>query len=92
MAALDGGGALRAGARRQFAGGDGGDEEGEERDPVLRIGDGECADRRQEIIIEREGRGDRHEDGLPQAPEGGDPENSEQKSERDGGGLRCSQR
>ena len=33
----------------------------EQRDPVLRVGDGERSDRRQKKIVERQHRGDRHE-------------------------------
>ena len=66
---------------------DRGDQEGEECDPVLRVGDGEGADRRQEIVIKSEGGDHRHENGLPQAPGGGDPEDAQQESERDRGRI-----
>ena len=76
LAALDGGASVRAGARRKFAGRDGGDQEGEERDPVLRVGDGERADGRKKKIIESESRDDGHEDRLPHAVKGGNPEDT----------------
>ena len=53
--------------RRQIAGDDRDDQEGEQRDPVLRIGDREGANRRQKEEVQREHRHDRHEDRDPQA-------------------------
>ena len=85
LAALDGGPSPAAGAFRQFAGGDGGDEEGEQRDPVLRVGNGERADGRQEVVVEGKGRDHRHEDRLLQAVERGDPQHAQQKCQRNGG-------
>ncbi len=61
-----------------------GHEESKERDPVLLIGDGQCADRFEEVIVEREHRGYRREDRLRQSPTRGDAENHEQHHKRDG--------
>src|SRR5208283_3475023 len=81
-AALNGRALAALRARRKFAGGNGRDEEGEERDPVLRVGNGKGSDWREKIIIERQGSQQRHEDRLPQSVKGRDRKNSQQKSER----------
>ena len=62
---------LLASARRQVASQHRHNEKGEKGNPVLRIGDGEPADRRQEVVVEREHGGDRHENGDGDAPNGG---------------------
>ena len=61
-------GALLRGGR-QVAADDGRDQKRQERDPVVRLGNRERADRREEKIIERQRRGDRHGDRDPQRPE-----------------------
>ena len=53
--------------RREIAGDDRDDEKGEQRDPVLRIGNRECADRREEEEVERQHRHQRHHDRRPEA-------------------------
>ena len=58
--------------RRQVAGHQADGEKREQRHPVLRIGDGERADRRQEEEVEAQHRRDRRHDGDPQARRGGD--------------------
>ena len=60
-----------AGAGGKMAGQHGDHQESEKRDPVLRIGDGEAADGRQEIIIEREHGHYGHEYRNGDAPHGG---------------------
>ena len=55
--------------RRQIAGDDRHDEEREQRDPVLRIGDRERADRRQEEEVERQHRQERDGDRRPEPGE-----------------------
>ena len=86
-AALNGVGSLAAGAVREFAGDAGGDEKGEERDPVLRIGDGEGSDGGKKIIIEGE-RGEHGEkDGEAKSPIGGDPQDHQEESQGHGGGV-----
>jgi hypothetical protein len=78
---------LVASLLREAAGEDGGGEKGEEREPVLRVGDGERADRRQEEEVVSRGGGKRDDDGVTQTPLGGENEDEEQKGERDGGGV-----
>jgi hypothetical protein len=46
-------------------------QKGEKRNPILRVGDGEAANGRQEIIVEREHCYHGHEDGNGDAPYGG---------------------
>ena len=53
-AAAIGGVGFVANARGQLAAGNGGDEKGDKSNPVLGIGDGERADRRQEKIVEQQ--------------------------------------
>ncbi len=60
-----------AGAGGETAGKHGDHQESEKRDPVLRVGDGEGADRRQKIIIEREHCHYGHEYRNGDAPYGG---------------------
>ena len=71
---------LRGG--RQIARDDGNDQEREERHPVLGIGDGEGADRREEEEVECEHGDDRHDGGDPQPPEGRRGEHDEQQRQR----------
>lgn len=66
--ALDSVGSLAAGTVREFARDAGGDKKGEKRDPVLRIGDGKCADGGQEIVVKREHGDNGHEHGNSNAP------------------------
>ena len=73
------------GPRRKLAGGGGGHQEGDKRHQVLRILNGEFADRRQEIEIEPEHRQHRGEGGLGQSPPGGNAEDGQQQRERHGG-------
>ena len=70
-----------------MAGEHGNYEKSEERDPVLRIGDGKSAHGRQEIKIERQHSREGHKHGNGDAPYGGNSQNGEQKSERHGGGI-----
>ena len=71
--------------RRQIARNDSNDQERKQRDPVLRIDDGERADRREKEEVQREHGRDRHDDGHPETREGGGPEHDEQKRK----GNRC---
>jgi two-component system sensor histidine kinase KdpD len=82
-AAAVGGGGLGLDAVGEVGADEGGDEEGEERDPVLRIGYGESADRREEEEVEAEGGGDGDDDGVAQAPGGGEKKHVEQQGEGD---------
>ena len=53
------------------AGDDGGDEEDDEGDEVLRVGDGEGVERREEEEVVACGRGERGDDGVAETPGGG---------------------
>ena len=70
--------------RRQVAGDEADREEREQRDPVLRLGNRERADRRQEEEVEGEHRHDRRGDGHPQARGRRDHEHDHQEGRRDG--------
>ena len=76
---------LLADAVGEVAGVDGGAEEGEQRDPVLGVGDGEGADRRKEEVVEADGGGNGGADGVAQAPVAGENQDQQQQGERDGG-------
>jgi hypothetical protein len=73
--------------RRQIAGNHRGDQERNQRDPVLRVGDGKGPDRWQEVEIERQHRhhGDANRDAK--TADGGDAEHDEQQRQRDRGGA-----
>ena len=68
---------------RQIAGDDGDDEKREERDPVLRVGDRERAERREEEEVERQHRGERDDDRSPETGDRRGAEDHEQKRQRD---------
>ena len=70
-AALRGVFGFLAGAGGKMAGQHGDNQEGEKRNPILGIGDGEAADGRQEIIVEGEHCHYGHENGNGDAPYGG---------------------
>ncbi len=74
-------------ARREPAGDERGGEKAEERDPVLRIGDGELSDGRQKEEIEGERGGDGSKRGFGQAPGAGDQQHQQQISETNRGGI-----
>ncbi len=76
---------LAARAFRQIAGHQRRHQKGEQRDPVLRIGDGESPDRRQKEKIERRRGADRHHHRVAQAPVGRGQQHRYQKHQRDGG-------
>ena len=76
---------LLADARGQVAGVDGGAQEGEQRHPVLGVGDGEGADGRQEEVVERDGGGNGCADGVAQAPVSCENQHQQQQGKRDGG-------
>ena len=63
-----------------------------ERDPVLRIGDRERADRRQEEEVEREHRHDRRDDRDPQPRQRRGAEHDQQQRQRHGRGADVGQR
>ena len=69
LRALDGNAGALLRGRREVAADQRRDQEGEQRHPVVRLGDRERADRREEEIVERQRRGDRDGDGDPQRPE-----------------------
>ena len=58
------------------------DEEREERDPVLRIGNRQRAERWQEEEVEREGCGDCRDRGDPQPPERGGRQHVQEQHQR----------
>ena len=58
------------------------------RDPVLRVGNRQGPDRRQEEEVEAEHRDDRRRDGDPQARRGGDEEDDQQEGRRHGRRVR----
>ena len=70
--------------RKEVAANDGGDEKCDERHPVVRVGDREGADRREEKVIERQRRRHRHGDGDPFGPEGGGEQDQDQQRETRG--------
>jgi hypothetical protein len=51
------------------------------------VADGQGAKGWKKVIIESEGSQQRHENGNPQAPEGGSIENRQQKDKRQAGGV-----
>ena len=65
--------------RRQIAGDDGHRQEYEQGDPVLRLGDGEGANRRQEEEVQREHRRDRRDERYLQARHGRGTEHDQQQ-------------
>ena len=69
----------------QIAGHHGSNQEGEQCDPVLRIGDGECADRRKKKEIERGGRDDCHHQRIAQAPVRRGQQHHHEEHQCDGG-------
>ena len=71
--------------RRQIAGDDGDGQKGEERDPVLRIGDGQCPNRRQKEEIEGEHRHDGHDDRDTKPRHRGGAEHDQEQRQRHGG-------
>src|ERR1700685_3350790 len=73
------------GAGGELAGDDGGAKKGEQGDPVLRVGDRKLIERWKEKIVVSDGGEYGGEDGAVQAPDRGDDENGQQKSETDGG-------
>ena len=64
-----------------------GDEKSEQRNPVLRVGDGEGSNRRKKIIIEGERGEHRQKNGEAKSPVRGHPQHHQQKSQRHGGGV-----
>ena len=72
------------GRRRQVAGNDRHDEEREQRNPVLRIGDRKTADRRQEKEVERQHREDRDGDRRPEPRQSCGAEHHEKQGQRGG--------
>jgi hypothetical protein len=82
---------LRAAAsrrRRQVARHQAHGEERDQRDPVLRFGDGEGAERRQKEEVEGEHGHDRGDDSDPQRRGRRDDQDHHQERRRDGGGVR----
>lgn len=73
-----------AGFLREPAADDAGGKEGEEGEPVLRVGDGEGADGRKEVEVIEGGCYDRDGDGDAEAPSCCEEEDEEQKGKRDG--------
>src|SRR5208283_3915666 len=73
---------LLADAAGQMAGVDGCAEKDEESDPVLRVVDGESADRRKEVVVEQDGRGKRCANCVAQAPTAGEEQHKQKQSER----------
>src|SRR5580658_8784748 len=61
-----------AGALGEIAGNQSSEKKGEERNPVLRIGDGKSSDRRQKEKIKGRGGYNGHHYGIAQSPPGGD--------------------
>src|SRR2546428_12497687 len=59
------------GPGRKLTGDERSDKKGEDGHPVLRIGDGERANRRKEKVIETQHRDDRRNDRLQESPGGG---------------------
>jgi len=76
---------LLADAAGQMAGIDRGGEKGEQRDPVLGVVDGEGANRRKEVVVEQDSRGNRCANGVAQAPTAGEEQHQQKQSERYGG-------
>ena len=72
------------GRRGQVAGNDCNDEEREQRNPVLRIGDRKTADWRQEEEVERQHGKDRNGDRGPEPRQSCGAEHHEQKGQRGG--------
>ena len=79
MAALVRVGGLAARPFRQLAGQNGGGKKGKQCNPVLRIGNGELPDRRQEIIVERQSGKRREQYRVAKPPGSRDHEHGEQK-------------
>ncbi len=71
----------------ELAGNDGSEQKGEERNPVLRIGDGEGANRRQEKEVVGQGGDDGKKNRATQSPGGGNHQHGEQECESGGTGI-----
>ena len=78
-------GGLFLGAVGEVAGDETGQYEGEESHPIFRIGDGELADRRQEIVVIRERGTDGNDDGRNKATGCGGGEHDDEEEESDSG-------
>ena len=76
--------------RRQVARDQAHGEKREQRDPVLRVGDRERANRRQEEEVQAQHGRDRRRDGSPKARGGGNEEHDHQIGRRHGRGVRDS--
>ena len=74
-------------ARRKPAGDERGGEKTEERDPVLRVGDGELSDGRQKEEVESERGGEGGERGFDESPGAGEQQDQQQICEADRGGI-----
>ena len=79
----------RARDRGQIAGHQADDQQREQRDPVLRVGDRQRADRRQEEEVEGQDRGEGGRDRHPQRRRRRHQEDDDQESHRDGRGHRA---
>ena len=86
-AALNGVGSLPAGAVGELAGDAGSYQKSEQRDPVLRIGDGEGSDGRKKIIIEGERGQHGEKNGEAKSPVRRDPQHHQQKCQCHGSGI-----
>src|SRR5579872_6234023 len=82
---------LFANARGQVAGVDSGTEEGEQGNPVLRIGDSEGAYRRQEEVVEQRGGGDGDANRITKTPVTGEDKYQQQQGERNCGVVRAAE-
>ena len=85
VAASDGLARTRLNRCRQVARDHGHNEKRKECNPVLRVSDRQCAERRQEKEVERERGRDRRDRGNPQTPERCDPQHDEEKRQRNRG-------
>ena len=80
-------GGLGPDAVGEAAADDGGEQEGKQGDPVLRIDDGEGADGREEVEIKAEGSEDGGGDGVAEAPFGGEEQDEDEQGKGDGGRI-----
>ncbi len=72
---------------RQFAGNHSRGEKGKEGNPVLRVGDGEGADGRKKVVVERRRGDERGEQCVTQTPQGGHDQHGNQKRQRNRRGV-----
>ena len=77
----------QARAARELARDDRRRHERQQRNPVLRVGDRECADRRQEEEVQTGHAGERREGSLEDPPRRGEGQNDDEVGERDGRGV-----